>query len=117
MKAARLLLALAALTLFATAALHSSGSAMVSGWLEGDKRAILQMLWFVPAVDWLVVAAIWAIVAWPPDPRFAPIIWLTSLIPLAVALMLIAAVGPNFFGIWMLLGAVALAAIGAGRLR
>lgn len=117
MKPARILLALAALLLVATAAFHSSGSAMVSGWLPGDRGRILQMLWFVPAIDWAIVALVWAFIAWRPSAGLSPLVWLTTIIPLSVGLMLIAAVGAAFPGIWMLLGAVALAAVGAARLR
>ncbi len=117
MKSARIMLGLASALLLATAAFHSSGGAMVSGWLEGEKGSILRLLWFVPAIDWAVVALIWAFAAWRPERRLAPLIWLSAIIPLSVAIMLIAAVGPAFPGIWMLLAAVALAATGAARLR
>lgn len=117
MKSARILLILGAVLLLATAVFHSSGGAMVSGWLEGERGKILQLLWFVPAIDWGIVALAWLYVAWRPDRRFASLVWLTAIIPLTVAIMLITAVGAGFPGIWMLLGAVALASIGATRLR
>jgi hypothetical protein len=117
MKYARILLIAGALLLLATAAFHSSGGSMVSGWLQGDRGKILQLLWFLPPIDWGVVALVWLYVAWRPDRRFAPLVWLTAIIPLVMAIMLIAAVGAGFPGIWMLLGAAALASIGAARLR
>ena len=117
MKSARILLGLGALLLIATAAFHGSGGGMVSGWLEGDRGKILQMLWFVPPIDWVVVALVWAFVGWRHDVGFAPLVWLTAIIPLSVALMLIATVGAAFPGVWMLLGAVAMAVAGAARLR
>ena len=117
MKSARILLALGALLLFATALFHGSGVGTVSNWLQGDRGRIVEMLWNLPAIDWTVVAAVWAVAALRPDRHFAPIIWLTALIPLTVALMLIAAVGGGFPGVWMLLGAVLLAVLGGFSLR
>lgn len=117
MRSARILLTLGAILLLATAAFHSSGGAMVSGWLEGERGQILRLLWFVPPIDWAVVALIWAYAAWRPGRALAVVVWLSALIPLAVAVMLIVAVGPVFPGIWMLLGAVVLASAGAMRLR
>jgi len=116
MKQARILLVIAALLLVVTAAFHSSGGAMVSSWLDGDKGAILRLLWFVPAIDWAVIALLWGFVSWRNDQRFAPVIYITAIIPLVVALMLIGAVGAGFPGIWMLLGAVGFAVAGALRL-
>lgn len=116
MKSARILLGLGALLLLATAAFHSSGGGAVSGWLEGERGQILRMLWFAPPIDWTVVALVWLFVGWRGDSGFAPLVWLTSIVPLSVALMLLAAVGAAFPGIWMLLGAAAFAAAGAARL-
>ena len=90
---------------------------MVSGWLEGERGRILGLLWQVPAVDWTVVALLWLITAWLGDRRLAVIVWISALIPAAVAIMLIGAVGAGFPGIWMLIGAVLLAAAGAFRLQ
>ena len=117
MKTARILLGAGALLLAATAAFHASGGAMVSGWLQGDRGTILRLLWYVPTVDWSVVALVWGFIAFRPDRRFAPLVWLTALIPLSVAIMLIGAVGAGFPGIWMLIGAVILGSLGAARLR
>jgi len=112
----RWLLVAAAVLLFATAVFHASGGAMVAGWLPGARGAILTSLWYVPVVDWSVVGLVWLFVAWRRERRFAPIVWLSALIPLTVAALLIAAVGPGHPGIWMLIGAAALALLGAARL-
>lgn len=116
MKQARILLGLGVVLLLATAAFHGSGGAMVSGWLEGDRGAILRLLWFAPAIDWFVVALVWAFVAWRGERAFAPFVYITAIIPLVLALMLIGAVGAAFPGVWMLFGAVALALLGAVRM-
>ena len=117
MKQARILLALAALLLLATALFHGSGIGMVSSWLGGERGRILRMLWYLPAIDWTVIAAIWGYAALRPDRNLRPVIWLTAIVPLLVALMLIAAVGGGFPGIWMLLGAVGLAIAGTIHMR
>jgi hypothetical protein len=117
MKLSRVLLALAALLLFATAAFHASGGAMVSSWLDGDRGAILRLLWYVPTIDWAVIGLLWLFVAWRGDARSAPLVWISAIVPLAVAIMLARAVGPGFPGIWMLTGAVLLAVAGSFRLR
>ena len=117
MKSARILLTVGALLLLATAAFHGAGGAMVSGWLDGDRGRILRLLWFVPPIDWGIVALIWGYATWRPDARLAPVVWLAAIIPSAVALMLVGAVGAGFPGIWMLLGAVLLAAYGGFRMR
>jgi hypothetical protein len=115
-KLARGLVTAGAMLLVATAAVHSLGSSMVSGWLEGERRAILMLAWFALAIDWIVVASTWLYCAWRGGRSLAPVIYLTALIPAATAAGLVLAVGPGFFGIWMLAGAVALACAGASRL-
>jgi hypothetical protein len=117
MKAGRMLLGAGALLLALTAAVHALGSAMVSSWLEGERGLVLRMLWFVPSIDWIVVALVWAYAAFRPDARLAWLVWLTAIIPFSIAIMLISSAGFGFFGIWMLLGAVALASLGAVRIR
>ena len=116
MTAGRALLTAGAALLIATAAVHSLGSSMVSGWLEGERRAILMLAWFVLAFDWIVVALLWLYAAWRGGRSLAPAIYLTAAIPAVTAVGLILVVGPGFFGIWMLAGAVALAVAGASRL-
>ncbi len=116
MKLARTLLLVGALLLLATAAFHSSGSDMVAGHLPGMRGRIVEMLWFVPPIDWLVVALCWAFVAVRADRRLRPIVWITALIPLAVAVMLAATIGIGFPGLWMLVAAIVLGVIGASRL-
>jgi hypothetical protein len=117
MRVGRTLIVAGALLLILTAAVHSLGSSMVSGWLEGERRSILMAAWFLLAVDWIVVALAWLYCAWRASRSLAPIIYLTSVVPAATAVALLIAVGPGFFGIWMLLGALILATAGAARLR
>ena len=116
MSAARLCLGLAALLLFATAAFHASGAGMVSGWLPGQRGEVLGVLWMVPVIDWAIVGILWLVTAWKADSRLAPLVWISAIVPLLVAILLIKAVGPTHPGIWMLIGAALLAAVGAARL-
>ncbi len=116
MRLARALLTAGAILLFATAAFHASGGAMVADWLPGARGAVLTLLWNVPVVDWSIVGLLWLFVAWRADRRFMPVVWLSAMIPIVVAVMLIAAVGLGHPGIWMLIGASALAGVGAARL-
>ena len=113
----RLLLAIASVILFATAAFHASGASTVSGWLPGQRGAILDVLWIVPVVDWAIVGILWLAIAWKDDRRLAPLVWISALVPLLMAVLLVKAVGPGFPGIWLLVAAAVLAVIGATRLK
>ena len=116
MTGARMLLGLGALLLFATAAFHATGLAMVEGWLPGSRGAILELLWVVPTIDWAIVGILWATIAWLDDPRLKPLVWISAVIPLLIAVLLVKAVGFGHPGIWMLFGAAALAVAGSLRL-
>ena len=116
MSVARLSLGLAALLLFATAALHASGATMVSGWLPGQRGAILDVLWVVPVIDWAIIGVLWLFVAWRDERPLAPLVWISAVVPLLVAILLIKAVGVGHPGIWMLIAAALLACVGAALL-
>jgi hypothetical protein len=105
----RLLLALAALVLIGTAALHGSGAGMVAGWLGGERGAVLQMLWFIPALDWAVVGLAWLFIAWRGSKLMAPLVWALALIPGGAAALVAGTAGPTFLGFWLLAGATLLA--------
>ena len=116
MSVARLSLGLAALLLFATAAFHASGATMVSGWLPGQRGAVLDVLWVIPVIDWAIIGVLWLVTAWKDDRRLAPLVWISAVVPLLVAILLIKAVGFGHPGIWMLMAAAVLASAGAFRL-
>lgn len=103
-----MLLRLAALLLAATAVFHLTGLSMVSGWFEGDRRSVMILLWIAPAATWLLVAAHWLF----PGARISvpdwPVLLLTALIPLIVAVPLVALV-PQHPGGYLLLAASVLA--------
>jgi hypothetical protein len=109
----RILLTLGALVLIGTAAFHASGGSMVSGWLGGERGAVLQMLWFLPALDWALVGLAWLFIAWRGGHRLAPLVWVLALIPAGAGAMVANAVGPAFLGLWLLAGATLLALLGS----
>jgi hypothetical protein len=109
----RLLLALGALVLLGTAAFHATGGPMVAGWLSGERGAVLQMLWYVPTLDWAVVGLAWLFIAWRGNRRLAPLVWLLAAVPGGAAFMVAATVGSAFLGLWLLAGATLLAVLGS----
>jgi hypothetical protein len=109
----RILLTVGALVLIGTAAFHGSGAQMVSGWLGGERGAMLQTLWFIPVLDWAAVGLAWLFIAWRGGNRLAPLVWLLALIPAGAAAMVASSVGPYFVGVWLLAGAALLAVLGS----
>lgn len=103
-----MLLRLAALLLAATAVFHLTGLSMVSGWFEGDRRSVMILLWIAPAATWLLVAAYWLFPRARRSVPDWPVLLLTALIPLMIALPLVALV-PQHPGGYMLLSASVLA--------
>ena len=114
---ARWLLIAAAALLAATALFHMTGLAMVSGWLDGPRGTIFELLWATAALSWIVVAAIWLYAALRPSPALKVPVWISALIPLSVGVPLLAMVDPAHPGGYLLLLSSALAAIGAGKQR
>lgn len=109
-------LLIAAALLTATAVFHATGLPMVSDWLEGGRQSLLKLLWLSPAFDWLVVALLWVAAALRPSRNLVLVIWISALIPLYTAVGLILTVGLGHPGLYMLLGSILLALIGARRL-
>jgi len=109
----RAFLTLGGLVLLGTAAFHATGGPMVAGWLGGERGAVLQMLWYIPTLDWSVVALAWLLIAWWGNHRLAPLVWILALIPGFAAALVAATVGPTFLGLWLLAGATLLAVLGS----
>ncbi len=117
MRLAQALLGLAAALLIATALFHGSGGSMVSGWLTGQRGEMLRALWYLPSLDWLVVALIWLVTAVRPSQGAATACLIAALIPAGATLLVSGAVGWGFPGVWMLAGAAVLGAAGSASLR
>ena len=105
LRARRAPLILAALLLAATAVFHLTGLSMVSGWLEGQKRTIVTLLWIVPAASWLLIAVFWLFKALRGIALDGPVLLLTAAIPLLVAVPLLALVSVAHPGGWLLVAA------------
>lgn len=110
---ARVLLLLAALLLLGAAGLHLSGGGAITGWLPGERGAVVQILWHLPGLDWIAVSSAWAFLAWRGTQRLAPLVWLLALIPAAAAVAIAGVLGAAFIGAWLLAGAALLAVLGS----
>lgn len=113
MMLARILLILAAVLLLAAAGLHLSSGEAVAGWMSGERGAVVQILWHLPGLDWIVVALTWLFVAWRGTRRFTPVLWLTAVVPASAAVAIAAVLGATFIGAWLLAGAALLAVLGS----
>ena len=110
----RILLFAASALLLATAAVHASGQAMVNGWTEGlDHRQAMAicLVWITDSVSWAVVSALWAMAGWTRQRAWLGAATIAAVIPLTMFIGMMG-IDPTFFGGWMLLGSVALAAGG-----
>lgn len=113
MMLARILLIPAALLLLGAAGLHLSSGGAVAGWMSGERGAVVQILWHLPGLDWIAVALTWLFAAWRGTKRFAPVLWLTAVIPSVAAVAIAAVLGATFIGAWLLAGAALLAVLGS----
>lgn len=110
----RALLAAGAALLALTALFHASGQPMVSGWTEGldhFQAAAICLVWITDSWDWLVTAVVWGIAAWKGGRGWLGASAVLCLLPMAMIVGILR-IEPTFFGGWMLLGSVALAASG-----
>lgn len=110
----RILLYAAAVLLLATAAIHAGGQPMVNEWTAGlDHRQAMAMclVWITDSIDWAVVALLWALAGWKQQRGWLDAAVVATLIPLAGGIGVFS-IEPRFFGGWMILGSVALAASG-----
>lgn len=110
----RMLLFSAAALLLATAAFHAGGQPMVEGWTAGlDHRqaAAICLVWITDALDWAVVALLWALAGWRQRRGWLDAAAVAMLIPLAGGIGVVR-IDATFFGGWLLLGSVAVAASG-----
>ena len=113
---ARWLLVAGAALLIATALFHSTGLAMVGGWLPGQKGQILTLLWLTPIADWTVVALLWLWAAKRGRADLRLVVLFSAIVPAFVAIGLFVIAGASHPGGFMLAGSVILAVLGAWRL-
>src|SRR5687767_10128674 len=110
----RILLFAAAVLLLATAVIHAAGQPMVDTWIQGldhRQKAAICLVWMTDSVSWAVVAFLWAMAGWKRESGWLGAAAIGSVIPLVMAVGIMG-IDPTFFGGWMLVGSIALAATG-----
>ena len=113
-RAGRLLLAVGAVLLLATAAIHASGCLMVSEWTESlgpERISGLQLVWLTDSLSWAVTALIWLAASWRPDKSWHAASLLAAAIPLLTGVGILM-IEPAFFGGYLLLVSGTLGAAG-----
>jgi hypothetical protein len=105
----------AAFLLTACAVLHSLAWTRVQADFGSAGRSIAALVWFLLAIDWLVIAALWVLGASQGTGVRA---WLlvSTIIPIAVSIGLVLTLGPRFYAIYLQLSAAALVIAGALRM-
>ena len=116
--ASRYLIWGAAFLLIACAVLHSLAWMRVQADFApaGAGRAMAGLVWFLLAIDWLVIAGLWVLGASQGTGARASLL-LSAIIPIAVAVGLCMTLGPRFFAIYVQLSAAALVVTGALGMR
>jgi len=105
----------AAFLLIACAVLHSLAWTRVQADFAPAGRSMAALVWFLLAIDWLVIAGLWVLGASKGTGVRAWLL-LSSIVPIAVAIGLVVTLGPRFFAIYLQLSAAALVIAGALRL-
>ena len=101
-----------ALLLVACAVLHCLAWGRTQAIFAPAERPMAALIWFLLAIDWLVIASLWVLGASQgTGARWS--LLLSSVIPIAVAVGLCLTVGPRFFPIYLQLSAAALVIAGA----
>jgi hypothetical protein len=105
----------AAALLAVTAVFHATGFFEARGWVGGRPGDFVALLWIVPTIDWLVLAAIWAYAAFRGTAAMRVVLYMTTIIPVAVAIAMLVAIGFHP-GVLLLAASAVLARIGILRL-
>ena len=105
-----------AFLLTACAVLHSLAWARIQADFAPAGRAMAALVWFLLAIDWLVIAGLWVLFASQGTAARSSLL-LSTIIPIAVAFGLCLTLGPRFFAIYLQLSAAALVIIGALYMR
>jgi hypothetical protein len=102
----------AAFMMLVCAVLHSLAWARVQADFAAGGRATAALVWFLLAIDWLVVAGLWMLGASQGTAaRWSLLV--SSIIPIAVAVGLLVTFGPRFFPVYLQLSAAVLVIAGA----
>ncbi len=79
-----------------------------------EDRALVALVWFLLAIDWTILGGLWLIAA-SGGGTMRPLLLLSAVVPLAVAVGLCVVISPFFFAVYLQLGALLL--LVAGTLR
>src|ERR1700730_14332086 len=104
-----------AFLLIACAVLHSLAWTRVQADFGPAGRSMAALVWFLLAIDWLVIAGLWVLGASQGTGVRASLL-LSAIIPIAVSIGLIVTLGPRFFAVYLQLSAAALVIVGALRM-
>jgi hypothetical protein len=105
----------AAFLLIACAVLHSLAWMRVQADFASAGHAMAALVWFLLAIDWLVIAGLWVLGAAQGTGARASLL-LSAIVPIAVSIGLVLTLGPRFFAIYVQLSAAALVIAGALRM-
>lgn len=106
----------AAFLLLVCAVLHSVAWMRVQADFAPAGRPMAALVWFLLAIDWLVIAGLWVLGASQGTGARASLL-LSAIIPIAVAIGLCMTLGPRFFAIYVQFSAAALVIAGAMGMR
>ena len=106
---------LGAVLMILCAVLHMLAWSKTRAQFPAEAQGLAALLWFLLAVDWTVVGALWLLAA-QSGPALRSFVMISAIVPVAVAIGLILTLGPAFFPVYLQLGAALLAIAGAFRL-
>ncbi|ROZ75095.1 hypothetical protein [Ramlibacter sp. WS9] len=105
----------AAFLMFACAVLHSMAWMRAQGDFSPEARPLAALLWFLLGIDWAVIGGLWVLGA-SKGIAARPLLLLSVVVPVSVAVGLCLTIGPGFFPVYLQLGAAGLLLLGAFRL-
>jgi hypothetical protein len=105
----------AAVLLILCALLHTIAWGRTRARFAGEQRSMAAMLWFLLAIDWLVLGLVWLFAA-TGGPQMQPLLLVMAAVPIAVAIGLCVAVSPLFPPVYLQAAAAVLLIAGALKL-
>jgi hypothetical protein len=97
------------------AILHAFAWTSTRARFPAESQSLAALLWFLLAIDWFVLGGLWFMGA-TGGAAMRPLLLLSSIVPVAVAIGLCLAVSPLFFPVYLQLGAAVLLIVGALRM-
>ncbi len=106
---------LASAVLLTCTLLHTQAWSKNQSMFAPSTSRVVALLWFLLAIDWAVLAALWVLGANFGAPA-RPLLLISAVVPSAVAIGLVITFGPGFYPIYLQLAAVVLLLVGTLRL-